>query len=46
MHIYCKTTNKIGFNVTNVIFGEISLNKGNKVVQKVSKGVQKSLDPL
>lgn len=32
MHIYCKTTNRIGFNITNVIVGEIPLNQGNKVV--------------
>lgn len=32
MHIYCKTTNRIGFNVNNVMFGEIPLNQGNKVV--------------
>lgn len=28
----CKTTNRIGFNITNVIVGEMPLNQGNKVV--------------
>lgn len=32
MHFYCKTTNRTGFNVTYVIFGEITINQGNKVV--------------
>lgn len=32
MHIYCKTTNRIGFNITDVIVGEIPLNWGDKVV--------------
>lgn len=32
MHFYCKTTYRIGFNITNVIVGEIPLNWGNKVV--------------
>lgn len=36
MHIYCKTTNRIGFNVNNVIFGEIPLNQGNKFVNIIS----------
>lgn len=31
MHINCKTTNRIWFNITNVIFGKIPLNEGNKV---------------
>lgn len=32
MHFYCKTSNRTGFNVTNVIFGEIPINQGNKHV--------------
>lgn len=32
MHINCKTTNKIGFNVTNITFGVTPLNQGNNVI--------------
>lgn len=35
LHIYCKTTNRIGFIVSNVIFGETPLNKGNKFVYHI-----------
>lgn len=32
MHIYQSTSLRIGFNVVNILLGELPLSKGNKVV--------------